>query len=191
MKNSYINVKERAAQYKSPQASFTYLPIEGDTMAVRFIDQSYGSTPLQYSWDFGDNVTATGKSPNHTYSKTNTYNVSLVVNDEYGVTSAFHQLLKIPLQEPVVSPVQAGFSALTTEGEAPFTTQFIDQSTGCPVAWKWSFGDGGISSLKSPVHTYMRPGTYSVSLDVFNQSSSYSTMKKTDYITISKYDIKS
>ena len=49
-------------------------------------------------------------------------------------------------------------------GTAPVTVAFTDTSTGAPVAWSWSVGDGHVSSAPSPVHTYARPGVYDVSL---------------------------
>ena len=39
-------------------------------------------------------------------------------------------------------------------------------SGGTVVDYNWTFGDGGISSLESPIHTYQNPGTYDVSLIV-------------------------
>lgn len=37
--------------------------------------------------------------------------------------------------------------------------------------WAWTFGDGSTSTLKSPTHTYKKPGTYIVSLMVDNKKS--------------------
>lgn len=37
--------------------------------------------------------------------------------------------------------------------------------------WEWQFGDGGSSTLKTPVYTYRKPGTYLVKLKVDNKSS--------------------
>jgi uncharacterized repeat protein (TIGR01451 family) len=40
--------------------------------------------------------------------------------------------------------------------------QFTDTSTGYPVEWNWSFGDGTYSNLKSPLHVYSKAGQYKV-----------------------------
>ncbi len=42
--------------------------------------------------------------------------------------------------------------------------QFNDLSTNTPNSWLWTFGDGDISTLQNPKHTYTVPGTYSVGL---------------------------
>ena len=64
--------------------------------------------------------------------------------------------------EPVV------FSNLTSSGED----------------WLWTFGDGATSTLKSPTHTYKRPGTYTVILKVDNKSSWTKTKEVIVYDTI-------
>lgn len=42
---------------------------------------------------------------------------------------------------------------------------FFDQSIN-PASWNWSFGDGGTSTQKNPIHTYSTPGVYTVKLVV-------------------------
>lgn len=42
---------------------------------------------------------------------------------------------------------------------------FTDQSTGA-ASWLWNFGDGTTSTQQSPVHTFLTPGDYLVSLTV-------------------------
>ena len=50
--------------------------------------------------------------------------------------------------------------------------------------WSWNFGDGSVSTLRSPSHTYKKPGTYRVSLKVDNKNA-YTTAKEvTVYDTI-------
>lgn len=58
----------------------------------------------------------------------------------------------------------AKFTSDVTQGPAPLTVQFTDLSPNSPVAWDWSFGDGGTSTDQNPQHTYTDPGVYSVSL---------------------------
>ncbi|MFO7907912.1 MAG: PKD domain-containing protein [Pirellulaceae bacterium] len=85
----------------------------------------------------------------------------------------------------------AGFTADTTEGEAPLTVQFTDQSdpgTAGITAWDWDFGDGGTSTEQNPEHTYTAEGSYDVSLQVAS-SAGQSTKSKPDYITVrTSYD---
>ena len=73
---------------------------------------------------------------------------------------------------PVVAPT-AAFSASTTSGAAPLTVSFTDRSTGA-TGWVWSFGDGGSTSVRNPIHVFTRPGTYTVRLTVSNAAGSRS-----------------
>jgi PKD repeat protein len=48
------------------------------------------------------------------------------------------------------------------------TYNFTDNSTGSPATWAWSFGDGNVSSMQNPMHTYAASGNYTVILEVTN-----------------------
>lgn len=50
---------------------------------------------------------------------------------------------------------------------------FTDTSTGSPNNWFWEFGDGEVSNLQHPTHTYVgsAPTTFDVKLTAWNESS--------------------
>ncbi|TAE47633.1 MAG: PKD domain-containing protein, partial [Bacteroidetes bacterium] len=54
------------------------------------------------------------------------------------------------------------------------------------VAWQWFFGDGGSSTLRNPVHTYLNTGTYTVTLIVFDAFGCSDTLTKTDFIDLTR-----
>jgi hypothetical protein len=68
------------------------------------------------------------------------------------------------LQDPncCLCPTFAFFTA-TNSGR---TVTFKDTSTGNPVQWSWSFGDGTTSQLRNPTITYKKSGTYTVTENV-------------------------
>lgn len=45
---------------------------------------------------------------------------------------------------------------------------FFDQSANSPTSWQWSFGDGNVSTLQNPSHTYTSSGSYTVELITIN-----------------------
>ncbi|UUX91879.1 6-bladed beta-propeller [Methanoplanus endosymbiosus] len=81
-----------------------------------------------------------------------------------------------------IAPV-AGFTVDQTNGTLPVTVKFTDLSTGSPVSWNWSFGDGETSTLQNPEHNYTSPGNYTVSLTVTDNAGS-DTETKTEYIIV-------
>lgn len=64
---------------------------------------------------------------------------------------------------------------------------FKDKSFNIPTSWTWAFGDGVISYLQNPSHTYKNTGLYSVTLFAENIHG-IDTMIKKDYINV---DLKS
>ena len=76
---------------------------------------------------------------------------------------------------PGPAPV-AAFTANVTSGDAPLTVAFTDEST-CAATWAWAFGDGNTSADQHPVHTYTKPGTYTVTLTVTNEAGNSSATK--------------
>lgn len=67
------------------------------------------------------------------------------------------------LVEVVPGPVTRYFHSFPG-GCNQLTVSFTDQSRNV-TDWEWNFGDGSsVSNVPSPVHTYLRPGTYTVTL---------------------------
>jgi len=60
----------------------------------------------------------------------------------------------------------AEFTLHPSEGEAPLVVTFHDESTGDITGWEWDFGDGSSSLDQNPVHSYLSPANYTVSLAV-------------------------
>ncbi len=47
-------------------------------------DPEHGTTPLTYTWDFGDGTTANGSSVDHTYTRTGNYTITLTAHSARG-----------------------------------------------------------------------------------------------------------
>ncbi|HIF14469.1 MAG TPA: PKD domain-containing protein, partial [Bacteroidetes bacterium] len=57
-------------------------------------------------------------------------------------------------------------------------SDFFDLSQSTSNQWQWNFGDGGVSTIQNPGHTYTSPGTYQVDLITSNSSVCYDTISK-------------
>ncbi|MFZ1127103.1 PKD domain-containing protein [Methanoregula sp.] len=93
-------------------------------------------------------------------------------------------ILTSPVTGAPAVPV-ASFISNVTSGTVPFTVQFIDTSVNTPTSWTWLFGDGGISSLQDPTHTYTTAGIYTVTLIATNTAGS-NTFTNAGYVTVTK-----
>jgi len=60
--------------------------------------------------------------------------------------------------------------------ENPLSLAFVDFSMGSPNTWNWDFGDGGSSSEQNPEHTFAEEGEYAVTLEIFSDSNSCSSI---------------
>jgi len=63
-----------------------------------------------------------------------------------------------------VSALSANARIVPAHGTAPLNVMFTDISEGNPIEWHWDFGDGYSGDGPRTMHTYMSPGTYSVTL---------------------------
>ncbi|MBI4812845.1 MAG: PQQ-binding-like beta-propeller repeat protein, partial [Methanobacterium sp.] len=68
-----------------------------------------------------------------------------------------------------------------TNGGAPLTVQF-NASDVSPDSWSWDFGDGNSSTEQNPIHTYVNPGFYNVTLTVTRSNGQTRTVKFPQYI---------
>ncbi len=71
-----------------------------------------------------------------------------------------------------VSALNAQFMMKPTQGQVPLTVFFVDSSSGVPSDWRWDFGDGSTGEGRQIMHTYLRPGKYTVSMTVSDESGS-------------------
>ncbi|MBI5868892.1 MAG: PKD domain-containing protein [candidate division Zixibacteria bacterium] len=77
----------------------------------------------------------------------------------------------------------ASFDATPKVGCNTLQVSFSNFSSCIDEQWIWSFGDGGSSNQKNPVHTYTGPGSYTVRLIAKGDLDS-DTMTITDFIKV-------
>ena len=133
--------------------------------ATQFTDSSTttAGTISSWSWDFGDGSLGvnTGQNPSHVYVNAGNYNVTLIVNNNFGCADTITKSVQV-----YFNPV-AGF----TYNDVCFgdTVNFVNTSTidnsSSITGSLWVFGDSGPSNnMQSPNHYYSNAGTYTVTL---------------------------
>jgi PKD repeat protein len=78
----------------------------------------------------------------------------------------------------------ANFTAHPISGKAPLMVFFEDKSIGNPTGWEWHLGDGSVSTLQNPIHTYSHKGQFTVDLKI-TRGELYNMTSKMYYIKIS------
>ena len=136
-------------------------------ITINFTNTS--SNGITYLWNFGDSITATSMNATHVYNDSGTFNITLIAtnNSPCGVVKdTFIQQSLIRVDEPI--KVTSNFSAEPLTGCSPLVVDFTNSSTN-GASYYWFFGDGGIDSIKNPIHIF-DSGTYHVYLIAYNNT---------------------
>jgi PKD repeat protein len=133
-------------------------------------DQSYEAT--SWLWDFGDGNTDTLQNIAHTYLDTGVYKVCLIAYNACGSDTTC-----VMVYIDCIFLI-AGFDFQISKDSVQFfdTTSFTD-------GWYWDFGDGWVSNLQTPSHTYTDTGSYMVKLYAYSDSLCSDTISKLVTIT--------
>ena len=168
----------------APTASYQYTATTSGNGWILFSNDSSDpdNDKLTYIWDFGDGSGSNEISPRHQFKHNGMFTVSLTVVDPYNSTSSVTKNIIISdIASGDFSPIDnkapvANFSYEDTNAGVIFSNSSSDPNND-KLTYKWIFGDGSESFVKSPSHRYEKSGRYSVSLVVTDTSglSSYST----------------
>jgi gliding motility-associated-like protein len=153
------------------QAAFT---ADYDTCGLPFsvLLSNQSSGAISYLWNFGDGTTSTKATPSKTYGKAGTYTIYLAAKDSVCdnwdttyTTVFFHN--------------SGGFVDFTLAYDYCVDWQNVIVK---PVngnnyqIFSWDFGDGTVTTVKFPTHTYSQPGSYSIVLTAIDTICNLSTI---------------
>lgn len=170
------------SQLQAQQAGFSFTATPATLCApvtLTFQNSSTGA-PVGYSWDFGDGRTSHDKDPQITYTTSGPKKVTLEV--QYTDSKSTYWKDFTVGATPVVA-----FGADVTTSCKLFTANFTD-ATPDAVSRTWDFGDGSAKATTGNAlitHAYGKAGKYDVTLTVTNSNGCTSTLKKSNYISIS------
>jgi ELWxxDGT repeat protein len=119
---------------------------------------------LAYRWDFGDGGIGTGSSPPHAYSTLGTFTATLVVNDGTVDSAPATVTVSIVNRPPAVNI--GGPYSMRHGAAVPFDGSHSTDADGDPLAFAWTFGDGGTGTGSTVSHVYAADGDYPVTLEV-------------------------
>lgn len=163
-----------------PLTDFSFTHAGCLTDSVYFKDASIGNGQklVKWLWDFGDQTKDSVPNPHKGFKNAGTYNIKYTsINDIGCATDTIKPFTIAPY--PIAKFV---FSAAPTCERSKIT--FTDQSSissGKIVKWYWDFGDGGtlVNTTNATVaKTFNAPGSYTVTLQVENESGCKSQVYK-------------
>lgn len=131
-----------------------------------FTNKSRNAT--HYLWEFGDSSGSGLVNPQHVYQKAGLYSVKLTAFDKNGCKSVKYGTNNFLAREtPIAEFVMSPGHLKLPNAKATFSNLTIYKQ---PTQFEWDFGDGAISAMVNPVHTYSDSGTYQVKLLAKNNS---------------------
>jgi gliding motility-associated-like protein len=152
---------------------------------VNFDVTTSGGTPVQYNWDFGDGSPGgTTKDPGHVYTQRGSFTVKVIVTFSDGSTCTEVHPKPVRIFDNPKADFNVKQNAVIILCGPSDKICFHDLTSpgldGAPInGWIWDFGDGGLSTDKTPCYSYSNSGTYVVSLEASDTNGCKKLVQKT------------
>lgn len=166
-----------SATAPGPGLSLTAAPLNGSVpLDVAFrAALTPSSLSATFHWSFGDGlgfqeVATSYSAVDHAYSEAGYFTAQVVVTSAQGDQNASVTVRVLP------ASLADSIRAVPLEGSAPLTVHFVAQPSGGTGTYPtilWQFGDGDNGSGPDLQYTYLRPGSYTVTLEVADSSGAW------------------
>jgi YVTN family beta-propeller protein len=161
------------SQGVSTVSSFNYFASSYIAPATITFTDTSTNHPSYWVWQWNDGTSNSNvQNPTHTFQSIGTYIVNLTSSNIYGSSTITHTIYITASAKP-----SADFYYTASQT----VVQFNDSSTvASPTSWRWNFGDGNISNMQNPQHTYWLPQQYTTTLTVTNATGTYTATHTID-----------
>jgi gliding motility-associated-like protein len=116
---------------------------------------------LTYQWSFGDGSYTTEINPVHTYKDHGDFIVQLLATSNWQCKDSQNQKI-------LVHPEPTASFVLNDQSQCLNSNSFISSNKSSidstAISYRWFWGDGDLSQLDSPSHSYSNIGSYSIKL---------------------------
>lgn len=156
---SYLRVRVQT----KPSPSFQLNAYAGcPPLQVRVTQVEAGRRYL-WDWDYANGANSIGRFPAHTYNQSGRYTVHLQITDTLTgcVADSSAQIWAYDKPESDFSPRDTTICGINSPVPFTYLTNGVAAST-------WRFGDGNLSTLRNPTHTYGQAGVFTVILSDTN-----------------------
>jgi len=171
-----------------PALSFTMDSSSSCTapLTVNFTNTSTAGTYpiISWYWDFGDTFSDTIANPQHIYSSTGNYSVSLTATDSIGCAVTLTDTNAVNIGRDT-----ADFTIFTVRTCSELQASFSGSSTGNIADWSWDLGDGSPpQNGQNITHNYTSSGQFNVTLITTNTSGCPDTViKSLSYLKVEAF----
>ena len=147
------------------QAFYSYHNNPVDPTVLTFIDLSTTSDSIvDYLWSFGDGTYSVLENPVHPFASNGSYEVCLTVFTNDSCISTYCEMVTADSLAQI--NCQAAFNYAGSGINTPGVFYDISYASSNITDWIWDFGDGTVSQLQNPVHSYGQSGFYEVCLTI-------------------------
>jgi PKD repeat protein len=148
---------------------------------LTFAGSATGSSPLTYTWNFGDGASTSGTlTPDHVYADDGTYTATLTVTDAMGISSQSSTTVTVNTAAPVVTlggPYTGAVAAPIAFAASATDASHFETVAG--FTYSWDFGDGTAGQGANVSHAYKSSGTYTVTVTATDVDGVQSTVSTT------------
>ncbi|WP_070962575.1 S8 family serine peptidase [Vibrio sonorensis] len=126
-------------------------------------------TVISYLWDFGDGTTSNEKIVSHEYATAGSFQVSLTVTDNDGLTDSDTTSVQVTNELPVAVITGLASSYDVTESIF-FDGRASSDAEGNIINYDWDFGNGDSDSGATTNYSYPSGGDFTVTLTVTDEA---------------------
>lgn len=146
------------------------------------LSRGYAGSRQNY-WPANAPVTAGVMAEHHNAVRDAVYNIEHNLGvKEFPEEETLNWILQ-KLEKKWISP-RALFRAFPVIGPPPLEVRFQNFSLGNAIRFLWDFGDGGTSTERNPIHTYLAEGEYPITLNVITETGGTAITSKSGYIFV-------
>ena len=162
-------IKKSILINESPQVNFyTQQYCFGDFTWFHDVTEISNDNLIEWEWNFGDgSVENSYKNLSHVYESPGTYLVQLNVSTDKGCKSSDSSMITI-FDLP---DINLSMNSHVCLGEVVNFNSSFTNNRDTIVEWLWDFGDGNISNISNPFHTYLFVDSFDIKLSVVSKNS--------------------
>jgi chitodextrinase len=136
------------------------------------VNPVWQTTKLNFTWDFGNGISAFGPQPAYRFENRGNYNVTLTVRTYDGYTDSSTIAVSVKNIIPTAYPGYTSIDGLTVYFNASATKDSASDMS--LLTYQWDFGDGNTGTGIAPVHTFSHEGEFHIKLTVTDDNGAVS-----------------